>query len=68
MNNNLLVEVSVLSKFLRNKHPELREGQSLMNALGEINFSLYKEITGTENDPFYQDERIPAFFEKILQS
>ncbi len=68
MKFNLLVEVDTLAKFMRKSNPELREGQSLMNALGEINMPLYKEITGTDADCFYLDSKIPEFFYKILNS
>ncbi len=68
MNTKLLSEVDTLARFLRTKHPELRDGQSFMNALGEINHSLYKEITGTDADCFYLDSKIPEFFDKILNS
>lgn len=36
-----------------------------MNALGDVNLDLYREITGTEFDPFYLDSRIPAFYERL---
>lgn len=68
MNNKLLVEVDTLAKFLRNKYPQLREGQSFMSALNEINPDLYKEITGTDADCFYDDSKTPEFFDKILNS
>lgn len=69
MNNlNLLVQVDTLGKFLQKKHPELREGQSYMNALAEINPELYKKITGTEADCFYDDKKIPSFFDMLVNS
>jgi hypothetical protein len=67
MNAKLISDITILAKSLKGKHPELRYGQSLMNALGDINLDLYREITGTENDPFYLDSRVPVFFETIAQ-
>ena len=46
-------------------NPELRDGQALMIALMELNKDLYTDITGMDVDPFYLDERIPAFIEYI---
>ena len=68
MNAKLIADITILSNFLKKKHPELRYGQSLMNALGEINFDLYKEITGTENDPFYLDSKVTVFFETLANT
>lgn len=42
---------------------DLRKGQNLMNALYELNPDLYKQITGTEADCFYQDKNIHKFWE-----
>jgi len=41
----------------------LRLGQSYMNALGDINIDLYKEITATEYDCFHNDKKIIKFME-----
>ena len=41
----------------------LRRGQSYMNALHEIDLSLYNRIAGSTLDPFYNDESLPKFFE-----
>lgn len=49
-------------RFIAQKH---REGQSLMNALHLINLPLYVEITATDADCFYNDSKIPAFFNEI---
>jgi len=68
MKFDLLVEVDTLAKFMRKSHPELREGQSLMNALFEVNPVLYKEITATEFDCFYDNKKIPAFWNKLAES
>jgi len=39
----------------------LREGQSYMNALYDINPSLYEKASGTDADCFYVDDNIPQF-------
>ena len=39
----------------------LRLGQSYMNALHDLRPDLYKEITETENDCFYDDDKIINF-------
>lgn len=67
-NLKLLIEVDTLGKFLQKKHPEFRQGQALMVALSEINPELYKTITGTEADCFYDDKKIPSFFAKLAES
>jgi hypothetical protein len=43
-----------------------RQGQSLMNALGGINHSLYREITNTDADCFYDDKKIAAFWDRVI--
>ena len=44
----------------------LRKGQSYMNALREINPAVYSSVTATEDDPFYDDSKIPRFLACIL--
>lgn len=44
----------------------LRRGQSLMNALYDLNPGLYNEITGTEADCFYDDKNVGRFYERIM--
>ncbi|MBC8302166.1 MAG: hypothetical protein H8E55_41170 [Pelagibacterales bacterium] len=43
----------------------LRAGQAYMNALGDINAELYKELLGTEHDCFYDDELIINFLRRL---
>ena len=43
------------------EHPEQRWGQALFNVLREHDLDLARELTGTEADPFYQDERVGGF-------
>lgn len=45
----------------KEQYPTLRVGQSMMVVLSKVNFALYEEITGTEIDPFYLDERVDDF-------
>ena len=42
-------------------HKGLRHGQAYMNALHYINKDLYNQITGTEADCFYDDNKIVNF-------
>ena len=42
--------------------PTWREGQILFNVLYVEYSDLANEIRATEYDPFYQEERIPAFW------
>lgn len=44
----------------------LRKGQSYMNALHEVNPTIYQNITGTDIDPFYDDAKIAGFLACIL--
>ena len=49
--------INSLVKYLHN-NPELRVGQVYMNALFDIRPDLYQRVTGTENDCFYNDDKI----------
>lgn len=55
--------ISLINKLveLLHKHSELRYGQAIMNALNDVRPDLYKEITGTNNDPFYDDNKLVLF-------
>ncbi len=44
----------------------LRKGQSYMNALYEVNHTVYQSVTGSDIDPFYDDSKIPRFLACIL--
>jgi hypothetical protein len=44
----------------------LRKGQSMMLALSNVDMELYKELTNTEADCFFDDEKIGAFMLRIL--
>lgn len=43
----------------------LRKGQALFNKLDEINPELADSLRGSVVDPFYRDERIPAFLSEV---
>jgi hypothetical protein len=52
------------------KH-NLRQGQAIMNVLGDTYPEIYREITGTELDCFYDDEKLNKlleYLEEKLQS
>jgi hypothetical protein len=69
MNTKLLNEVHTLARHMRlQQGSQLREGQSLMNALFECNEHLYKQITGTEADCFYVDANISKFWSAVANS
>ena len=53
--------VELVRKTVQYSHDGLRLGQSYMNALGDVRFDLYKEITDTEFDCFYNDDKIIKF-------
>ena len=44
-----------------------RLGQILYAELSLINSDLANEINGTETDPFYNNDNIPEFYERILK-
>ena len=45
----------------------LRHGQALMVSLSEVNKHLYKKVTNTEYDPFFDDNLIEKFTNYIGQ-
>jgi hypothetical protein len=53
----------VANEFNENVH--LRKGQKCMIILWDIAPELYTEITGTDDDPFYVDERMDNFIKRI---
>jgi len=44
---------------------ELRHGQKAMIILLDVAPTIYAEITGTDDDPFYLDERMDDFIKRI---
>ncbi len=45
--------------------PELRAGQSLMNAIYDVDLELYNKITGTDADCFYVDSKMSKTWDVI---
>lgn len=43
----------------------LRMGQSYMNALADVRMDFYEEVTATEYDCFYVDDKIIKFVEYL---
>jgi len=46
---------------VRRGFPQWRLGQAQSNVLRVCRPDLYSEVTGTEQDPFYRDDRVTAF-------
>ena len=53
--------VDLIDKTIEYVYKDLRYGQSFMCALNDIKPDLYKKITNTNIDPFYDDNIIPKF-------
>jgi len=51
---------------LRESRGAWRKGQCLFNALYWFDAELADIIRATPADPFYRDERIPAFWKELL--
>ena len=51
----------------RKQHPGMREGQILFNVFSTMNPDMANFVCGKEFDPFYDDERIPAFCDFITR-
>lgn len=43
----------------------MRQGQALMWALRDIDSAIYSKIVNSAADCFYDDSKIPAFFEAL---
>lgn len=46
-------------------HKELRYGQSLMNVLFEVWPDKYREVTGTDDDCFYDDATVRLTLDRL---
>lgn len=57
--NTILTE----AKRLREQNPELREGQSIFNAIANFNLELSTDLIFSEFDCFYDDKKIPQTIE-----
>ena len=49
-------------------NPQMREGQVYFNVLYKMKPELANKITGTELDPFYQDEKLGEFLSFICKN
>lgn len=59
-------EFFALVRSCKKQYPEWRMGQLYFNVLYRMNPMLAEEVRCTEADPFYQDEKLPAFFDYII--
>jgi len=57
--------LDLVRKTVEYAHKGLRLGQSYMNALSDIRPDLYEDITDTESDCFYNDNRITNFIKSL---
>ena len=57
--NTILTE----AKRLREQTPELREGQSIFNAVANFNLEVATDLIFSEFDCFYDDKKIPQTIE-----
>ena len=44
-----------------------RQGQAIMNTLEEFGYGLYLKLTGTENDCYYDDNKVAIVIEKAKE-
>ena len=64
----ILSDVVMLALYKRVDTPQMREGQSLFNALAEINAAMANVIVNTDKDPFHMDENIDNFYKYIIDN
>ena len=50
--------ISLTRKLFHYVYDGLRIGQSYMNALNDVRPDIYKKLTGTVNNPSYDDNRV----------
>jgi hypothetical protein len=53
------------ARYIRD-NPAQRNGQAAFNYLFDWDRNAAEEIWGTETDPFFVDERLPKFFEWLI--
>lgn len=51
------------AKRLREQNPELREGQSIFDAIANFNLEFATDLMFSEFDCFYDDKKIPQTIE-----
>lgn len=45
----------------------LRRGQAFFDVLSELEPELAERLTGTADDPFYDDSKLPAFLLRVAE-
>lgn len=66
MNDIEFLEYLSKVREMKNADPSLRMGQCYYNAFPDATY-LTKQIVGTIYDPFYDDENIGAFLERVYR-
>jgi hypothetical protein len=57
--------VKLIRSFCKYFEQGLRVGQSYSNALADVNMDAYNEITGTDVDCFYNDNKVVDFIRAL---
>lgn len=60
-----VLAVSERADQMQRENPDWRVGQAWFNALHEIDPGLANQIRGSQDDPFYRDDRVTAFVQRI---
>lgn len=60
-----LARLAATIQELRAAHPEWREGQTAFNALHRLHPHVADTMRGTHDDPFYSDERLERFWDRV---
>lgn len=60
--------LATMSTLYLENRDHVRMGQAYMNYLCMVREDLYQKVTGTENDPFYLDMRLPKFFSWLAEN
>lgn len=63
MNKSQINFILTEAKRLREQNPELREGQSIFNAISNFNLELATDLIFSEFDCFDDDKKIPQTIE-----
>lgn len=53
---------------LLDQHDSWRAGQASFNVLSDFHKSLADQVRGTELDPFYDDSRLPVFYQWVYEA
>lgn len=65
--HDFLAELNGEIADMRRCYPQWRLGQCAFNALMDLRPDVADAIRATEDDPFYDDERIPRFLKKVKE-